>query len=156
MLYCCRLVLLSTGRKGKSDFMKLLGVFALIFSLYATWGLFNGSEVGISEGVHIKIQENLQNELIEIITEYTPEASGVEVKKFWTKSLAKNKIRAFFEIAYTKVGGEEDVIVKKKGQTDLFLAKSDEETQYWEAETLTIDGQAFEFSEGLTFRPDNR
>jgi len=134
--------------------MKLIGVFVLIFSLYWSWGMFHGQSLDIAEGVHIRIQENLQNELIEIITENTPEASEVEVHKFWTKTLAKNKIRAFFEIGYKKADLESEVIVKKIGQTDLVLTKTVDETQYWEAESLTVDGQVFEFSEGLSFSPN--
>lgn len=133
--------------------MKLVGVIVLLCSLYWTWHLFHGNSASIPESVHIQLQEDLQRELAKIITKGNPEVSSVRIEKFWTRTLDSKRIRAFFEIGYTDTGAEVEVEVLKKGKTDLILSREEESTQYWNAESLSIDGQLIKFEEGITLSP---
>ena len=121
--------------------------------MYWSWHLFHGDTVGISESTHIQLQEEFQKELAELVVKQNPEAFSIKIEKFWTRTLDPSRVRAFFEISYKESGLETEIDVLKKGTTDLVLSKEEENTQYWNAETLSIDGQVIEFSEGIVFKP---
>lgn len=141
----------------KGFYVKLLGLFMLVFALYFSWGLFNGKGALVPEGIHIEIQQSLSKKIIDVIIAAHPEAYNIDVSDFWTESLDDKSVEANFEFSFEEKNAEgEEAKVSKKGRAVVSKIKEEKGRQFWEATDVSLEGQRIEFKEGLTFSASDK
>ena len=134
--------------------MKFFGVVLFIVAMNWTWSLVHESR-GISEAVHVGIQNDMKKIIGDYIAENLPTSTNLEFHQFWTEKLKKNQVKVKFsysfedstaEIGAARVNVEGYAVLNK-------VASADAKYETWSFDELQILDNKVEFKEPLKVSP---
>lgn len=133
--------------------MKILGLIVLLALMIWSWLAFYGGDTGrVSEQTMVRIQNDLQEQIYQILKKQMPDINNVKFEKFWTEQIAPNKVKANFLISYDESMASDTSRVTREGS--ILLNKLDEtpQEQVWVADKVDVAGEQIVFEKGLKFK----
>lgn len=119
-----------------------------------TWSLVHDSR-GISEAVHIGIQNDMKKIIGDYITENLPTSNNLEFHQFWTEKLKKDQVKVKFSYSFedssaavgaARVNVEGYAVLNK-------VAAAGESYETWSFDELQILDNKVEFKDPLRVSP---
>lgn len=129
--------------------MKIVSVLIFATALIGSWYVVHAKRP-IAQSVHAGIQADLKNIIAEYVQKNLPESRGLRFEKFWTETVQKNKVKAYFVYSFedTTEGGE-PASVEIEGSAILNKIDENEEVVTWSFDELQILDNKVEFSEPI-------
>lgn len=132
--------------------MKTLGLI-IIFGLMAwSWSAFYSSNYGVTEQTMVEIQNGLQDQILKVMQGQSDNLNNIVFKKFWTKELSKDKVKAEFLISFDELTEESMNKIERNGNVILTKADETSDEQVWIVDSIRVEGERIEFQKGLTFK----
>jgi hypothetical protein len=131
--------------------MKTFGLVVIFGLMVWSWTAFYGSHKGISEQTMIGIQNGLQDQILKVLSESSQNLNNIVIKKFSTKEISAEKVRANFLIAFDEETEDSVNKIERKGFVNLIKADDTNNEQVWIIDSIKIEGETIEFEKGLKF-----
>jgi hypothetical protein len=125
--------------------MKIVSLFVFAIALAGSWKLAYSARP-VSESVHIGIQEDLKRIIGEYIQKKLPNAEKIKFDKFWTETVKKNKVRAYFSYSFedkTETSG--NVKTEIEGFATLNKLSENDQEITWSFDDIQIKDNHVEF-----------
>lgn len=133
--------------------MKIVSMVVLMVALIGSWRVAYSMRP-VSESVHLGIQQDLKVIITEYIQKRLPSAKNIKFDKFWTETVRKNKVKAFFVYSFednnTESGGS--VRTQIEGFATLNKAQETEEEITWNFDELQIKDNQVEFIDPIQIK----
>lgn len=132
--------------------MKIVSVFVFALAMIGTWRVAYSAR-SVSESVHVGIQEDLKRIITEYIEKKLPEAKNIRFEKFWTETVKKDQVRAFFAYSFddsNATSGSTRTAIE--GYATLNKADETEEEITWNFDELQVKDNRIEFVEPIKIR----
>jgi hypothetical protein len=136
--------------------MKIISLVVFLIALIGSWFLSH-REATVPESVHAGIQSDLKQIITEYVQKNLPNAKGIVFKKFWTETIAKNKIKATFAYTFDDTNDKSGSIgMEIDGYAILNKVSENAEQMEWSFDELHINNNSVEFKDPLkiTSKPD--
>lgn len=132
--------------------MKIVSVIVLLVALIGSWRVAYSMRP-IAESVHLGIQQDLKIIITDYIQKRLPEAKNIKFEKFWTETVRKNKVKAFFVYSFEDSSTENGAIrTQIEGNATLNKAAETEEEITWNFDELQIKDNHVEFIEPIQIK----
>ncbi|NJL25780.1 MAG: hypothetical protein HC902_11795 [Calothrix sp. SM1_5_4] len=129
--------------------MKIVSVVFFAFALVGTWMIAHAKRP-VTESVHIGIQNDLQRIIAEYVQKNLPESKNFRFQKFWTETVNKNKVKAYFVYSFEdKTEEGEPAEVEIEGSAMLNKIEETPETSTWSFDELQILDNKVNFTEPI-------
>ena len=133
--------------------MKIVSMVVLMVALIGSWRVAYSMRP-VSESMHLGIQQDLKVIITEYIQKRLPTAKNIKFDKFWTETVRKNKVKAFFVYSFednnTESGGS--VRTQIEGFATLNKAQETEEEITWNFDELQIKDNQVEFIDPIQIK----
>lgn len=129
--------------------MKIVSVFVFALALTGTWIMAHGSRP-VAESVHVGIQNDLKRIITEYVQKNLPESKNLKFEKFWTETLKKDKVKAYFVYSFEDTTEEgEPAEVEIDGSAILNKVDESAESSTWSFDELQILDTKVSFNEPI-------
>lgn len=129
--------------------MKIVSVLFFAVALTATWMAANGHRP-VGESVHTGIQGDLKRIIAEYVQGNLPESKNLRFEKFWTETVSKDKVKAFFVYTFEdKTEDGEPAEVEIQGSAILNKVDETAGNSTWSFDELQILDNKVTFSEPI-------
>lgn len=129
--------------------MKVISVLFFTAALVASWKLVHWQRA-VAQSVHVGIQADLKNIITEYVQNNLPESKNLRFEKFWTETVSKNRVKAYFVYSFedTAENGD-DALVAIEGSAGLNKISETPEAVTWSLDELQILDNSVTFSEPI-------
>ena len=129
--------------------MKIVSVLFFALTLTGTWYMAHAKRP-ISEAVHVGIQNDLKRVISEYVQKNLPESKNLRFEKFWTETVKKNRVKAYFVYTFEDSTQEgEAAEVEIEGSAILNKTEETAESSTWSFDELKILDNKVTFSEPI-------
>ncbi|MGE0526772.1 MAG: hypothetical protein AB7G93_15150 [Bdellovibrionales bacterium] len=129
--------------------MKIVSVFVFAFALIGSWMLVH-TKKPISESVHAGIQNDLKRIISDYVRNNLPESHHLEFKRFWTETLSKDRVKAYFIYAFQDTPSEgESAEVEIEGSAILNKVNESDDMVTWSFDELQILNNTVNFADPI-------
>lgn len=130
--------------------MKFLAIVIFLAAMKWTWGLVHESS-SLSEGVHVKIQQDMKSIISDYIAENLPSSQNLIFDRFWTETTRKDQLKASFIYSFEDSNVDLGAArVQVHGYAILNKAPSTNgKDENWSFDELSILDNKVEFKEAL-------
>lgn len=129
--------------------MKIVSVVFFALALTGTWFLANVRK-SVTESVHVGIQNDLKRIIVEYVQKNLPESKNLRFQKFWTETLRKDKVKAYFVYSFEDTTAEGDPAeVEIDGSAVLNKVDENKESSTWSFDELQILDSRVTFNEPI-------
>lgn len=129
--------------------MKIISLVVFLIALVSSWFLAH-REVPIPESVHMGIQNDLKQVIADYVQKNLPNSKNLAFKKFWTETLANNKVKATFAYTFDDTNDKSGSIgMLIEGYAILNKVSESAESMEWSFDELHISNNSVEFKEPL-------
>lgn len=127
--------------------MKIVSVVTFALALSLTWVLAHARRP-VAESVHVGIQADLKRIISEYVQKNLPESKNLRFQKFWTETINKDKVRAYFVYSFEDSTSDgEAAEVEIDGSAVLNKIDETPEASTWSFDELRILDTKVSFSE---------
>lgn len=131
--------------------MKLWGLFIILGLMGWSWQAFYPTQKShvVSEQTLIEIQDGLQDQIFEVISQNLPHVSNMVFQKFWIEDLDPHSIRAHFLLTFDQSLEDGLSQIEREGSITLVRADKTSPEQIWMIDSVDLKGEVIHFEEGL-------
>lgn len=130
--------------------MRYLSLLLIVFLMSVTWAYVK-APLTIPETTHIDIQDDIKNMISQTISKALPQVAGFRFDRFWTQSLAKNKLKAVFSFSFENAAETE--ARARYGIEGSAILNYDEVNSVWNVEGPYFSNNEVTFKDGILIRP---
>lgn len=138
-------------KKG-CQFMRYISLALLIAIMYVSWS-FAQRTSAIEESTHILIQEDIKDMIQETVEQQLPTVAGFRFERFWTESLSKDQVQAFFTFSFENAAETDDRA--RYGIEGNAVLTYNTETQMWDVQGPIFSANNIVFKDGIMIRPSD-
>lgn len=125
--------------------MKIVSVFVFAIALAGSWKLAYSARP-VSETVHMGIQDDLKRIIGEYIQKKLPNSKNIKFEKFWTETVKKNKVKAYFSYSFEDASETSgNVKTEIEGYATLNKVSEDEKEITWSFDEIQVKDNHVEF-----------
>lgn len=129
--------------------MKIVSVLFFALALTGTWMLAHANKP-VADSVHVGIQNDLKRIITEYVQKNLPESKNLRFTKFWTETLNKGKVKAYFVYSFEDSTEEgEPAEVEIDGSAILNKVDETAESSTWSFDELQILDTKVSFNEPI-------
>ena len=134
-------------RMGRT--MKIVSLIVFALALVGSWILVNAQRP-VAQSVHVGIQNDLKRIIAEYVQKNQPSAHDLHFEKFWTETLKKDKVKAYFVYTFEDSDQNgEPATLEIEGFAILNKTAETPEESTWSFDQLQILDNKVDFSEPL-------
>lgn len=134
--------------------MKIISVLVFGLALVGSWKMIHAKRP-VAESVHIGIQNDLKRIISEYIQAKLPNSQNLQFQKFWTETVKKNRIKAYFVYSFDDVTEDgEPATTEIEGAAWLNKLEETPEVITWSFEELEILNNRIQFNEPIQISAD--
>jgi hypothetical protein len=129
--------------------MKIISVAVFALALGGTWVMAYAKKP-VSQSVHMDIQNDLKRIIAEKLQKNVPESKNLRFEKFWTETVNKDKVKAYFVYTYDDVTDEgEPAEVQIDGSAILNKVEETAENSTWSFDSIQVLDTKVSFNEPI-------
>jgi hypothetical protein len=129
--------------------MKIISLIFFALALSGTW-IMAYAKKPVSQAVHMDIQNDLKRIIAEKLQKNVPESKNLHFDKFWTETVNKDKVKAFFVYSYDDVTAEgEPAEVEVDGSAVLVKVDETPESSTWSFDGIQVLDSKVSFNEPI-------
>lgn len=130
--------------------MRYISLALLIAVMYISWSFAQRTST-IEENTHILIQEDIRDMIQETVVQQLPTVEGFRFERFWTESLNKNQVQAFFTFSFENAAETDDRA--RYGIEGNAVLTYNPETEMWDVQGPIFSANNIVFKDGIMIGP---
>ncbi len=107
----------------------------------------------VTEATHMGIQADLRRVITEYIEQNVPNVQNIRFEKFWTQTLKKDKVKAFFSYSFEEAQSAEGKSARIGIDGHAILNQMKDDTgqfDLWSLDELYVFNNRIDFKEGIS------